>query len=184
MSFNKSQNFTVWYKLQPLIKMILKVQLCLVTLTFALPGAWEDTPLERPSSAPVQDGERDSAKGKFKRRVTVGPTQDITDRPWSPSAIMYACFFNHLYRRYHDSRLGFNVWHISINFNILWFIHMTIFAFCSVTKDTLMTTSLHRTLTGNQTVPLVVVFRCWRIRFLKIPLWNHLYQSLRYCILI
>lgn len=119
MSFNKSQNFTVWYKLQPLIKMILKVQLCLVTLTFALPGAWEDTPLERPSSAPVQDGERDSAKGKFKRRVTVGPTQDITDRPWSPSAIMYACFFNHLYRRYHDSRLGFNVWHISINFNIL-----------------------------------------------------------------
>ena len=52
-------------------------------------GAWEETSIARPSSAPVQEGERDSAKGKLKRRTTVGPIQEITQRPLSPSAMLY-----------------------------------------------------------------------------------------------
>ncbi|XP_028399082.1 kinectin-like [Dendronephthya gigantea] len=51
-------------------------------------GAWEDTPLSRPSSAPAQEGERDSGKKGKKRRVTVGPIEEITQRPWSRSAII------------------------------------------------------------------------------------------------
>lgn len=63
-------------------------------MIFPLPGAWEDTPSPlRPSSAPPQELERDNAERKMKRRVTVGHTEKMAERSWSPSAIMYTCNF-------------------------------------------------------------------------------------------